>query len=55
MSGILFQLGAALLAAGVVKAYVDQGLSLESASWIFVAAVLIWVGWLWLGLLESET
>lgn len=54
VSRTLFQLGAALLAAGVVKVYSARQLSFETLGWLFAASVVIWIGWLVLGLLGSE-
>jgi hypothetical protein len=54
ISRTMFQLGAALLGAAVVKAYGAGGLTSETAGWCVGAASLIWVGWQVLGLLDSE-
>lgn len=54
IAGTFFQLGSALLAAGVVKTYVDRGIGWEASLWSFAGGALIWVGWKWLGLLGPE-
>lgn len=53
-SRTLFQLGAALLAASAVKLYDQQRLTLETVGWLVGSSVLIWSGWILLGLLDSE-
>ncbi len=54
IASVALQLGTALLAAAFVKFYVDGRFSLEATGWLVIAAVLIWVGWMTLGLLEPE-
>ena len=54
MSGASIQLGTALFAAAVVKVYVDQAFTWEAGGWSSIAAMLIWLGWKLLGLLETE-
>jgi len=54
ISRTLFQFGAALGAAAVVKVYSDKGIGLEAVGWLATSFALIWVGWLILGLLDSE-
>ena len=54
VSRTLFQLGAALLAAASVKFYSDVTITIETACWIVASVGLMWLGWIILGLLESE-
>ena len=54
ISRTLFQFGAALAGASAVKVYSDKALSFETITWVISSAALIWVGWLVLGLLDSE-
>ena len=54
ISSALFQLGTALLAAGIVKIYVDGALSLEAAGWILTAIMLMFVALKVLSLMEAE-
>ena len=54
LSRTLFQLGGALLGATAVRLYQNLALDWALVVWSVGAASLIWVGWLILGLLESE-
>jgi hypothetical protein len=53
-SRTLFQLGAALIAAAVVRGYDDGRVTVETLGWLLASFALIWAGWLILGLLDSE-
>lgn len=54
VAGGTFQLGAALFAAAVVRAYVDGAIGLEVIGWFVVAMMLMFVAWTVLSLLETE-
>ncbi|KQN33593.1 hypothetical protein [Sphingomonas sp. Leaf38] len=54
ISNALFNLGAALVGACAVKLYAKPTIDLELTIWSLGAGMLIYVGWLWLSLLESE-
>ena len=54
VSRTFFQLGSALLAAALAKSYAAGSFSPETAGWFLISIVLIWSGWIVLGLLESE-
>lgn len=54
ISRTLLQVGSALFAAALVKAYGANGLALETAAWLLTAAALMFLGWKILILLDSE-
>lgn len=55
IAGGIFQLGTALFAAAIVKAYVDASFSFESAGWFLTSLVIMFVAVKALALLESES
>lgn len=55
VSGGTFQLGTALLAASIVKAYLAGAVSLETLSWLIGAFALMYAGWKILLLLEADS
>ncbi|MEI9850379.1 MAG: hypothetical protein WDN24_05350 [Sphingomonas sp.] len=54
VSGLCFNLGGALLAAVVVRLFNLASIDLEAALWLMTMAVLFWIAYMLLGLLEPE-
>ena len=54
VSRSLFQLGTALLGGDAVKTYNEAEIAIEAVIWLGASVLLIWTGWLILGLLEPE-
>jgi hypothetical protein len=54
VSNMFFNLGSALVGAAVVKVYSKPVLDVAFGLWIVGGAMLIWLGWLCLSLVESE-
>ncbi|MES2444816.1 MAG: hypothetical protein V4574_18490 [Pseudomonadota bacterium] len=55
LANLLFNLGAALLGAVAVRLYGLMTIDVSIALWSILSATLIWMAYMVLGLLQSET